>query len=98
MGLLDRVKASQTGITPAAPGASETPQPGVAPVATAAPPTPAPTRQSEPAQAAPAQPQGGLSARQAAQAHRAAIEPPAQGLSPAFTATKVQVHARLLER
>src|SRR5205807_610100 len=36
--------------------------------------------------------------RSAAQAQRLASEPPVPGLSPAFTAAKVQVHARLLEK
>jgi pilus assembly protein CpaF len=90
MGLLDRVKASQTGVTPAAP-ATNGPPPPSAPVATATNP-PAPT------QTAPPQPPpgGGLAARQAARSTSG--EAPVPGLSPAFTAAKVQVHARLLEK
>src|SRR5205823_382148 len=93
MGLLDRVKASQTGATPAAPGSNGPPPPGPS-VATAT--TPPPPNQTAPPQPPPAS--GGLSARSAAQAQRLASEPPVPGLSPAFTAAKVQVHARLLEK
>ena len=90
MGLLDRVKASQTGVTPAAPGANGPPPPGPT-VATATTPPPTQTAPPQP-------PSGGLSSRAAASTARQSMEPPVTGLSPAFTAAKVQVHARLLEK
>jgi pilus assembly protein CpaF len=80
MGLLDRVKASQS-----ADDAEEThvgaPQPGI--VATAPPPRAG-------GAAPPAPPRDGLGAR--------AAQPQQQQSNPTFTAAKVQVHARLVEK
>src|SRR5579859_2526172 len=80
MGLLDRVKASQTGIAPppapAQPGAP--PQPGA--------PEAAPPGANEAVRAGPP----GVEPGPASQVHHE--------LSPAFTAAKVHIHARLVER
>jgi pilus assembly protein CpaF len=94
MGLLDRVKASQTGVSPAAP-ATNGPAPAEVPVATA----PSRSERQAPASTpAPAHPSGGLSARTAQAGRPGGGEGPGVALSPAFTAAKVQVHARLLEK
>ena len=96
MGLLDRVKASQTGIAPAA-------GPGVA----TAPPVAGGTYAAIPAMPSPG---GGTAvatapaAAPAAPAAPAVAPPPSrlsggqETLSPAFTAAKVAVHSKLLER
>jgi pilus assembly protein CpaF len=95
MGLLDRVKASQTGTIPGAPAAppgngTPVPPPARAATATATPPsTPtAPALATLTPAAMPVQP--------APTPTRLATG--AETISPAFTAAKVHVHAKLLER
>ena len=102
MGLLDRVKASQSGV---APGATAPPvntpfpsQPGGG-VATAAPPaTAAPDGRSTvpPTMAVPTPPPAPAPAAEPPTASR--IATPDGPASPAFTAAKVQVHSKLLEK
>jgi pilus assembly protein CpaF len=99
MGLLDRVKASQTGApgatsTPAAPssngaGSASTPVSTPSAVATLATPP------STPAQLTPAP---SSSAQRAVEPARVAPLAAGEQISPAFTAAKVHVHAKLLER
>jgi pilus assembly protein CpaF len=91
MGLLDRVKQNQTGAPPASGPATNGPAPAIAPPGGAtsystASTVPVATR---PPESAPAQPS--LSARAAAAA-------PISDMPPAFTAAKVQIHAKLIER
>src|SRR5438067_152715 len=96
MGLLDRVKASQTGVTPATP-ATGAPAPAAGNGAAAPPRSERPAPAATPAPA-PSHPSGGLSARTAQAGRGSGGEGPGVQLSPAFTAAKVQVHARLLEK
>jgi len=89
MGLLDRVKQNQTA-PPGTVGSTNGPAVGTVPSAasTYSPATSIPVAQAAPA--APAAPAPSLSARSAS----------ATGgeLTPAFTAAKVQIHARLIEK
>src|SRR5260370_839417 len=87
MGLLDRVKQNQT-VSPAGPGANSPP---TATLPGAPPSTPQPSmpvaQSAAPAAAAP------VSLAQAAAARGVGGE-----LSPAFTAAKVQIHSKLIEK
>src|SRR5581483_941485 len=96
MGLLDRVKASQTG----APGAPTLP----GPASNGGTPTAVPVLTPPPTAAAtatpPAMPTQATPAAPTLATPPARVAPPAPGeqISPAFTAAKVHVHAKLLER
>ncbi|HVB76843.1 MAG TPA: CpaF family protein [Candidatus Nitrosotalea sp.] len=100
MGLLDRVKASQEAATVTAagtPAPPTTPPPGSAPVPSATGlHTPPPATLTSPAPSPPAP-----ATAQTLSALTTAIRvptPAAEGASPAFTAAKVHVHSKLLER
>src|SRR5258705_5851540 len=89
MGLLDRVKQNQTGVPlPAGGVATNGPPPPMAPYAAAG--TMPVARPTAPQQAAAAKPS--LSQRAAA----AAVV--GGEMSPAFTAAKVQIHSKLIEK
>jgi pilus assembly protein CpaF len=92
MGLLDRVKASQAGT--AAPPSNGVPGSPAGSVAVPVAPAGAPVEATVAAPAAPAGPAPPPAAPAAPQAPARSTEP----LSPAFTAAKVQVHAKLLEK
>src|SRR6266478_4240626 len=89
MGLLDRVKQNQTGVP--APVAPATNGPATsAPAAAYAAATSIPIARPAPAPAAPAPPMPSLSSRAASAA--------GGEMTPAFTAAKVQIHSKLIEK
>src|SRR3984893_2458011 len=89
MGLLDRVKQNQTGAPPVSGPATNGPAPATAPGgATSYSTASSAAVAARPAETAPPQPT--LSARAAAA--------PVSDMPPAFTAAKVQIHAKLIER
>src|SRR5581483_4654678 len=101
MGLLDRVKASQTGVS-GAPGTVATPPPAAVPAggngAATPPPVPTGTRSGLPTMTppAPVRPPAAVPAR--APSPRPPSGVGTETTNPAFTAAKVHVHAKLLER
>jgi pilus assembly protein CpaF len=88
MGLLDRVKQSQT--VPPGPGQSNGPAAGTVPAAG----TPYAAATAIPV-ARPAAPEAPVATSLSA---RAAASAPTGDITPAFTAAKVQIHARLIEK
>ncbi len=100
MGLLDRVKASQTG-APGAPAATATPAANGTTKSTPVLTPPAmPTAATPPAMPTQTTPTSPTLTTPPARSAPARVAPPQPGeqISPAFTAAKVHVHAKLLER